>query len=404
MALKMALTALLGQMLATCHKTAFDLRFALRSRNWSAASVRPMPSATSWLVTGFLNEALGIGQAGRLTAERLAGIFPEIEREDLRPLERRLLSRAPTPFPRSAAHGVWLIHANPPEARIALYARQHGAWKDVYRIGYWVWETSVAPLSWVKSARWFHEIWVPSQFAHEAFSRAFERAGEAGQVAKLRVMPHPVASGADRQRDRSGLVTQALVLFDPRSDFERKNPLGAIQAWLQAFPIPSEKARLIVKSHAGCEAHAAYQWLLDAAQGRPDIEFQADTLGAAEMERLIDSCHLLISLHRGEGFGLSLAEGMASRLCVIATGWSGNLQFMSSENAVLVPFALRSANARYNGPVAQWAEPDLAVAASAIRHAVRDEEMRLRLGAQAQKDIGRLSEAWQVLKPPSGMA
>lgn len=342
------------------------------------------------MVSGFLNEILGIGQAGRLSVGALSAAGFDVVTEDLRPLDRGLLTRPPVALPDAP---VWLIHANPPEARIALYRHTYESWEHRYRVGYWVWESSVAPRAWIRPARWFHEIWTPSQSARDAFALAFEAAGQGAQVAKLRVVPHPVAAAGPAAARIAGQAVRALVLFDPRSDFDRKNPEGAVEAWLRAFPTPGAP-RLIVKSLAEAEGHPRLESLRRLAARRGDIEIRAETLTPGDTLALIAGCHILISLHRAEGFGLPLAEAMALGLTVIATGWSGNMQFMTVDNAMPVPYRLVSANARYNGPVAQWAEPDIAAAAKALQQAAADADLRDRLGRRARADIAQLTANW----------
>lgn len=380
--------ATLTRLLAISHRSAFQTCFAWRSRRWrDAAGESPPPSRI--VLSGFLNEVLGIGQAGRLTAAALAAADIAVIEEDLRPFDRGLLTRSPVDLPNAP---IWLIHANPPEARIALYRHTYASWKDRYRIGYWAWESSVAPKSWVGPARWFHEIWTPSQSARDAFARAFKAAGEDAQVAKLRVVPHPVTVAP--RLDRSlGSDVRALVLFDPRSDFDRKNPEGAVEAWLRAFPTPGAP-RLIVKSLAEAEGHPRLESLRRLAAQRDDIEIRAETLTPQDTLALVAGCHILISLHRAEGFGLPLAEAMALGLTVIATGWSGNMQFMTADNSIPVPYRLVAANSRYNGPRAQWAEPDITAAATALQQAAVDADLRDRLGRRARADISRLTAAW----------
>ena len=59
-----------------------------------------------------------------------------------------------------------------------------------------------------------------------------------------------------------------------------------------------------------------------------------------KMLKLINSCDSVVSLHRAEGFGLHLAEAMAFGKLVIATNWSGNVDFMNSENSFPVNYDL----------------------------------------------------------------
>jgi len=70
------------------------------------------------------------------------------------------------------------------------------------------------------------------------------------------------------------------------------------------------------------------------------------------------------------------------------------MQFMSPENSIPVPFSLSPANKRYNGPVAQWAEPAGDFAVAALDRLIRDREMRERLGTWARRDLAMLADAW----------
>ena len=83
----------------------------------------------------------------------------------------------------------------------------------------------------------------------------------------------------------------------------------------------------------------------------------------AAITQLVDA-H--VSLHRSEGFGLHLADAMAAGKPVIATGYSGNLAYMATENSSLVPYELVPVgfgNEPYP-PDANWAEPDEVEAAA----------------------------------------
>jgi glycosyltransferase involved in cell wall biosynthesis len=387
-----------SNLLALIHKTLFALRHAWRSRRWRPAEQRVRP-AGGIVVSGFFDEALGIGRAGRLTADALEAAGHAVAREDLRSFDRGLLTRPSSAFPIGRAAATWLIHANPPEARIALFTHDERVWRNMYRIGYWVWESDLAPESWAAMAQWFDEIWTPSQFSADALRAAFITHGRPEDADRLRVLPHPVALAAPASG--GGDTVTALALFDPRSGFDRKNPAGAIIAWQTAFPAPAEGMRLIVKSLADAPRHPDYDALLALAGGRPDIVFRAETLDDAAQDALLDGCDILLSLHRAEGFGLPLAEAMARGLVVVATGATGNMQFMTAENSVPVASRPVSASSRYNGPAAKWAEPDITAAAQALRELAANPNLRRSLGDQARKDIATLSDAWRRPEPPS---
>lgn len=110
----------------------------------------------------------------------------------------------------------------------------------------------------------------------------------------------------------------------------------------------------------------------------------------AETLSLNASCDVYVSLHRSEGLGLNLLQAMTLGRPVIATGWSGNMDFMTPEDSCLVGYALvpvRATHYAYRpeaiGPGQVWAEPSIAEAAW-MRRLADDESLRRRIGAAAQ--------------------
>ena len=84
---------------------------------------------------------------------------------------------------------------------------------------------------------------------------------------------------------------------------------------------------------------------------------------------MLGLCDCYVSLHRSEGLGLTMAEAMALGKPVIATGYSGNLHFMTPENSYLVNYVMSEVPAGCDPypESASWAEPDLDAAARFMR-------------------------------------
>jgi hypothetical protein len=76
---------------------------------------------------------------------------------------------------------------------------------------------------------------------------------------------------------------------------------------------------------------------------------------------------------------------------VIATGWSGNMQFMDAETAGLVGYEMvkmHDPSGVYGViPGAMWAEPDVAHAAEWLRKLGDDPPARAALGARGQAKV-----------------
>jgi hypothetical protein len=96
-----------------------------------------------------------------------------------------------------------------------------------------------------------------------------------------------------------------------------------------------------------------------------------------------------VSLHRSEGFGLTMAEAMYLGKPVIATAYSGNLDFMTDENSYLVDYELVpiGADAAPYPPGGEWAEPDVEHAARLMRRVFEDQAESRDRGARAASAI-----------------
>ncbi len=127
--------------------------------------------------------------------------------------------------------------------------------------------------------------------------------------------------------------------------------------------------------------------------GVPNIRLETRTLPPADALAFTAAADIVLSLHRSEGFGLVLAEAMRLGKPVVATGWSGNMDFMDESSAMLVPYRLieaRDPRGVYQAPGAMWAEPDIAAAASMLRRLADDAGLRAALGARGRAAAARL--------------
>ena len=252
-------------------------------------------------------------------------------------------------------------------------------------IGVWAWEVDVFPQWMARSAALVDEIWVYSRHAAGAISAAVD--------VPVHVFSPPISIPAAAEPvDRSALgLTDDftfLFCFDFGSGFERKNPIAVIDAFRRAFK-PGEGPRLVIKSVRRAAAPHAWARLLTAAEDRDDITVRDGYEPAARQRALMAACDCYVSLHRAEGYGLTMAEAMAAGRPVIGTGYSGNLEFMNDDNAMLVPYELTRVpfGCRPYPPTAYWAEPDLDAAAHAMRSVASDPRAAAELGAEGRAYI-----------------
>ncbi|WP_420450858.1 glycosyltransferase [Ilumatobacter sp.] len=254
-------------------------------------------------------------------------------------------------------------------------------------VGYCFWELDELPDDQIAGARLLDEVWVPTRFVERAFS--------AVDGLRVRHVPIPVARPVPSVRPAVSFAPLAgagdrVVLgitFDHFSSLERKNPLGAIEAFTRAFSDDPSRALLVVKTLNADHLPEAHRRLLDHVGDRRDVVVWDHHLSRADQSAFISHLDVLVSLHRGEGLGLHLAEAMWLGVPVIATGYSGNLDFMDPSCARLVDHVLRPVGdlAMHYRAEATWADPDVDDAARAMRELVDDAAARAELGAAGRR-------------------
>jgi glycosyltransferase involved in cell wall biosynthesis len=255
--------------------------------------------------------------------------------------------------------------------------------KDRYLVTHWSWELESLPADWRHGFGRTHEIWVSSEFMARAI-----RAQATCPVYVVPPTPADVLLAAmPLRRERTGPFT-VLTMFDMGSSFARKNPLAAIAAFRAAFG-GDQGVRLIVKVNQPEAFAPGARAVRDAIDGADNIVLLTDSMDRSAVLDLIASCDTLISTHRSEGFGLPMFEAMLLERAVVATGWSANMEFMSSENSILLPYRLIPAidpQDTYTLAGATWADADVAAASAALIALRNDPALCRRLGEKARLD------------------
>jgi glycosyltransferase involved in cell wall biosynthesis len=254
-------------------------------------------------------------------------------------------------------------------------------------IGVWAWELEDFPRHYGSVFDSLDEVWTISEFARVAIQ---------GQTKKpVHVLPMPIIriesteiSMTHNLFEPSTFGPYFLTLFDFQSSMDRKNPLATIQAFKKAFK-EDDKVKLVVKTINGKLWPAQKKLLFQAAKGFPNILIFDQYLDRAEVLGLISGALAYVSLHRSEGYGLTLSESMELGTPVIATGYSGNMDFMNQSNSMLVDFDLVEVfdtSGAYHLQ-SRWAQPKVDSAARQMRRIFDDPRLAAEIARAAKHSI-----------------
>ena len=261
-----------------------------------------------------------------------------------------------------------------------------------YRVIQPMWELAEYPQHWARELEVFDEVWAASAFIRDSVAPAVSR--------PVVLLPTPVglpaAFGIGRRHFRIPETTYAfLFAFDLRSYTDRKNPGAVIEAFRRvARARPAVDCTLVLKVGGASvrpEGFSAFE--SEIADGGAEIAERIvlveGDLTAAEITSLLWVCDGFVSLHRSEGFGRLLAEAMLMGKPVIATAYSGNVDFMTAENSLPVPHELVPVpeGAYPCGAGQSWAEPDVDRAVEHMLHLLDHPNDGLQMGERASRHM-----------------
>lgn len=280
-----------------------------------------------------------------------------------------------------------IYHINGDEVvQSTAHLRQRSG-KVKYRIVYPAWELANYPEEWAKQLDTFDEIWAMSKFVEDGLIRACKRP----------VVYMPLACEVFMKsflgRRYFGIPESEyifLFFFDPRSYSTRKNSTAVINAFRQLLVArPYAKCRLVLKVNSGDQVAALDQLYSDIDGLQDRVTVINKIMSDNEIKNLVRCCDAFISLHRSEGYGRGISEAMYLGKPVIATAYSGNLDFMHPDTTFPVQYELISvedgAYPHWRGQV--WANPDTEQAAHYMMKLVDDPQFGCHLGRRASQHI-----------------
>jgi glycosyltransferase involved in cell wall biosynthesis len=354
------------------------------SANGEQTSSRSLDQGVN--IAGYFKAEVGTGESGRAMVQAVKETgerYSTFLLTKTRSRQAHVWSDGAVPDQQAFDTNLLCLNAD----QLPQFAQQVGSefFSGRYNIGLWFWEAEVFPQPMHEAFNFVHEVWVTSEFNRKAIAAA--------SPVPVVTIPHPIDVDAPAPPPLPSELEfegkfMFLFCFDFFSVVERKNPIGLIEAFKQAFA-PGEGPILLIKSLNGHRHMAELEKLKYARGDRADIILRDEYLTAAQKQALTARCDCYVSLHRAEGFGLTMAEAMLQGKPTIATRYSGNLEFMNDANSFLCGYdrcRIRAGWGPYP-PNTPWAEPRIAEAARLMRFVYENPEEARTRGAKAQADI-----------------
>jgi glycosyltransferase involved in cell wall biosynthesis len=297
----------------------------------------------------------------------------------------------------NARRKLHLLNLNPEIVPECCHCNLQRIGRDDYIIGQFYWELSRTSKTHEAGLALVDEIWTASRYLTGIY--AAETSKTVITMGQAIVAREPTAPLSRHNFNFSDDAYLFLASFDATSIVERKNPLGTVTAFQEAFSRGDERAGLIIKTRNAAELRSEREkahWASTLKRVRKDrrIRIIDYTMSEDELAALYRMCDCFVSLHRSEGFGFGPAEAMAHGKPAIVTNYSGVCDFCTATTAKLVDYELirvQGDQYPYLDPdrVYEWADPKLESAAECMRELAGDREQSRRLGRAAQAFVSQ---------------
>ncbi|MEA2319153.1 MAG: hypothetical protein QOD44_3342 [Solirubrobacteraceae bacterium] len=354
----------------------------------ASTATRPLPLGVN--LAGYFGATVGLAEAVRQIAGALEAAGVAVAPVELVHSAAPRSAVAPgaaavaTPAP---VHPVTVVCVSP-EGMAAARSQQPAAFDGPRVVGMWWWEVLAFPGRFARAFDGVDEVWVGSRFVADVL----------GAVAPVPVVRMPLPVAAPRPaavgREALGLPPGFLFgfVFDYASVAGRKNPLGLIEAFRRAFPEGGgDQPSLVLKTLGGDRHPADHAAVLTAAAGHPRTHVIDRHVSSEEKDALIGHLDCYVSLHRSEGFGLTMAEAALLGTPVIATDYGGPRDFLTPFNSFPVDNRVVPIGPGHDPYPAdgEWAEPDLDHAAALMRRVVAEPGEARARSERARADVER---------------
>jgi len=199
-----------------------------------------------------------------------------------------------------------------------------------YLIGYCVWETSDLPVAARRALLAMREVWTCSEYCRAIFSKYHS---------SVKVIPHIIERDTAFS-DQDLATIKNLVTYDANQSYFLS--IGRIGDVRKNLHFLIEQFEDCVNSMPGAKL------IVKDFPSDTNVKFKSKSViylpiivSDSQMNALYHLSCAYVSAHHSEGWGLTLSDAMLLRRPVIATGYSGNVDFMNDNNSFLVNYQER---------------------------------------------------------------
>ncbi len=334
-------------------------------------------------ISGYINKQFGLGEGVRSNIRAIQTTnIPYVLNDFNIEISKYIYDEKFAEISVSNPYDINLIQINIDRLEQVIVNTDKNYFQDKYNIAFWAWELEEFPEESKKFFNLFNEIWVPSNFCAEAISK---------------VSPVPVVKFMHSIEIETPILTRKDLylpedkfifygMFDYYSSIHRKNPLGTIEAYEKAFGKNHTETILLLKSGISTEFPEEKELILQRIADNKSIILIEELMDRNKLYSYMNACDAFVSLHRSEGFGLTMAEAMYFGKPVIATAYSANTEFMNINNSFLVQYKMVDTGDDYYFASGKgfWADPDTSYAAELMKFIFENPEKANEIGKKAQ--------------------
>ena len=236
-------------------------------------------------------------------------------------------------------------------------------------VGYCAWESSKLPVKWVDCINMLPEVWVPSHYNKTVYENC-------GVKSKIEVVPHVWFDQKLLDKNKVNITDCfGTELSKSKYTFYCIGELTArksIEELVKVFDKLNDKyqdTQLLLKVHYKDYTLTNINYIVNKLSlltnklGK-SIHLLLMNLNEREMLSLHSFGDCYVSLTKSEGFGLTIFEAFHLKKDVIATGYSGHIDFLGENYPGLVNYKIGSIQGMETFSVnytsdQEWAYPDL---------------------------------------------